>query len=160
MGHETWGFIGLGQMGGYLPSIDGTPAAGLQSLRYSQETFEFLLKFSSGTGYPMAKKLRENMPSSHTLIILEVNSKLMNQFIEETKTEAEARGNSTDSIQVEIAHNAREVAERSVSPWRFMFPCPGIVLPTQIIYLTANDIYLLECAYYLSSIARNCQRRV
>ena len=63
----------------------------------------------------MAKKLRENMPSSHTLMILELNSKVTNQFIEEIKAVAEARGNITDSIRVEIAHNAREVAERSVS---------------------------------------------
>lgn len=63
----------------------------------------------------MAKNLRAKMPASNTLIILDVNSGAMKRFVEETKAAAKSSGAGADSMKVETAQNAREVAEKSVS---------------------------------------------
>lgn len=63
----------------------------------------------------MAEKLRANMPITYTLLILEVNSKVMDQFVDENQRAAKDNGSACDIARVEIAQNARELAERSVS---------------------------------------------
>lgn len=52
----------------------------------------------------MAKNLRAKIPASDTLAIRDVNKDVMQRFVEETKTAG----------SVEIADNAREVAEKAV----------------------------------------------
>ncbi len=63
----------------------------------------------------MAKNLRAKMPSSNTLVILDVNSDMMKRFVEEINAAAKSSGAGPDSMKVETAQNAREVAEKSVS---------------------------------------------
>ena len=64
----------------------------------------------------MAKKLRENMPKSYTLLISDVNSQVLARFVEQFKDAAESRTPGFDSMKVEVAKTARELVERSVSP--------------------------------------------
>ncbi|EON61056.1 3-hydroxyisobutyrate dehydrogenase [Coniosporium apollinis CBS 100218] len=77
-------------------------------------------------GYPMAKNLRAKMPASNTLIILDVNSDAMKRFVEESKAAAKSSGAGADSMKVETAQNAREVAEKS-SVLVTCLPSPEVV---------------------------------
>lgn len=63
----------------------------------------------------MARNLRAKIPSSDTLIIRDVNQDAMTRFIEESREVARSSGAGAEVGQVEIAENAREVAEKSVS---------------------------------------------
>ena len=96
-GSITWGFIGLGQIG--------------ELLWYSASRSCSNAK----PGYPMARKLRENMPKSYALLILDVNDQALIRFIEHFKDAAEGGKADSESMKVEIAKNARDLAERSVS---------------------------------------------
>lgn len=61
----------------------------------------------------MAQKLRRNMPQSHTLLISDVNTQVLSRFVRDLQNVA---GHAeSGSMEVHIAENAREVAERSVS---------------------------------------------
>lgn len=59
----------------------------------------------------MAKNLRAKIPASDTLIVRDVNDEMAARFVAEAQ---EAAGSSGEG-KVEIADNAREVAEKSVS---------------------------------------------
>lgn len=95
-------------------------------------SFMRLLNFIVMIGYPMAKNLRLKMPTCNKLVILDVNTAVMNQFVQEINATANNTGLISHSIEVEIAQNAREVAEKSVSgfiptqffdpPWSGYFP--------------------------------------
>ncbi|KAK5063039.1 hypothetical protein LTR84_005115 [Exophiala bonariae] len=62
-------------------------------------------------GYPMALKLRENMPKSHKLLISDVNDQVLSRFIRAVQ---DAAGHAErGSVDVQIAENPREVAEKS-----------------------------------------------
>lgn len=63
----------------------------------------------------MAKNLRAKMPASYTLVILDVNSDATKRFVRETDEAVKSSGAGADSVKVETAQNAREVAEKSVS---------------------------------------------
>ena len=63
----------------------------------------------------MALNLRAKMPASITLIVLDVNDEAMKRFVEENEAAAKISGAGAGSRQIEIAQNAREVAEKSVS---------------------------------------------
>lgn len=67
-------------------------------------------------GYNMARNLRAKIPASDTLIVRDVNKDSMNRFVEESKEIARSSGGGgTEVGRVDIAENAREVAEKSVS---------------------------------------------
>lgn len=59
----------------------------------------------------MAKNLRAKIPAADTLIIRDVNEETTKRFA----AEAHEAARSADENRVEIAQNAREVAEKSVS---------------------------------------------
>jgi hypothetical protein len=59
-------------------------------------------------GYPMAKNLRAKIPRADTLIICDVNKDVLHKFVEEVDTPKR-------ELNVRIAADAREVAEKSVS---------------------------------------------
>jgi hypothetical protein len=61
-------------------------------------------------GYPMAMTLRQKMPSSHTLIVQDVNPHAVKRFIAEAKNKCQDEG----PMKIETAKTAREVAERAV----------------------------------------------
>ncbi|KAL1969144.1 hypothetical protein VTN77DRAFT_398 [Rasamsonia byssochlamydoides] len=63
-------------------------------------------------GYPMAKNLRSKIPASDTLIIRDVNKDVMQKFVEETKGAA-SDSSAGNTLKVEIADSAREVAEKA-----------------------------------------------
>lgn len=63
----------------------------------------------------MAKNLRAKIPTSDTLIIIDECHDVMIRFIEENRKAAESSAARTNSRKVEIARNARELAEKSVS---------------------------------------------
>ncbi|ESK97407.1 3-hydroxyisobutyrate dehydrogenase [Moniliophthora roreri MCA 2997] len=54
-------------------------------------------------GYPMAKQLRQNLPSSSSLVIYDIDQDVLHRFARE----------NLGSISVTIAANAKEVAENS-----------------------------------------------
>lgn len=59
----------------------------------------------------MAKNLRAKIPAADTLIIRDVNEEAAKRFV----AEAQEAAHNPDENRVEIAQNAREVAEKSVS---------------------------------------------
>jgi 3-hydroxyisobutyrate dehydrogenase len=63
----------------------------------------------------MAMNLREKMPASHTLVIQDTNVDAMKRFVEEVRELTKSKGAASNSIKLEVANNAREVAEKSVS---------------------------------------------
>jgi 3-hydroxyisobutyrate dehydrogenase len=63
----------------------------------------------------MAKNLRAKIPASDTLIIRDVNEEAAKRFVAEAQEAARSNGAGADEGRVEIAENAREVAEKSVS---------------------------------------------
>jgi hypothetical protein len=63
----------------------------------------------------MAKNLRAKIPASDTLIIRDVNKDAMQRFVEETKTAISDSSAPGNTLRIEIADNAREVAEKAVS---------------------------------------------
>ncbi|KAJ5760391.1 hypothetical protein N7520_007547 [Penicillium odoratum] len=64
-------------------------------------------------GYNMAKNLRAKIPASDTLIVRDVNEEAARRFLTEAKEIAHKDGAGADEMRVEIAANAREVAEKS-----------------------------------------------
>ncbi len=86
----------------------------------------------------MAMTLREKMPASHPLIIQDVNHDAVKRFQEEVRS----KGTGANSMKLQTADSAREVAERSVSFGHIVlmsfclreYPCAG-------------------CPHYLPSIA-------
>ncbi|KAL1860826.1 hypothetical protein Plec18170_001338 [Paecilomyces lecythidis] len=60
-------------------------------------------------GYEMAKNLRTKIPASDTLVIRDIDSNIMKKFVDEVKS------SSSETLNVELASNAREVAEKSGS---------------------------------------------
>lgn len=64
-------------------------------------------------GYNMARNLRAKIPASDTLIIRDVNQDAMTRFVEESQEVARSSGAGAEVGRVEIAGNAREVAEKS-----------------------------------------------
>lgn len=63
----------------------------------------------------MAKNLRAKIPVSDTLLIRDVNAETTGRFVAESKELAKRSGAQGDAYRVEVAHNAREIAEKSVS---------------------------------------------
>lgn len=63
----------------------------------------------------MARKLRENMPKSYALLISDVNDQVLARFVEHFENVAEQSGPDSELMKVQIARNARDLAERSVS---------------------------------------------
>lgn len=63
----------------------------------------------------MAKNLRAKIPAEDTLIVRDINEDAMKQFATEAQEAARSNGASASEGQVELAENAREVAEKSVS---------------------------------------------
>lgn len=63
----------------------------------------------------MAKNLRAKIPAADTLIIRDVNEEATKRFVAEAQEAARSSGAGADEGRVEIAENAREVAEKSVS---------------------------------------------
>ena len=59
----------------------------------------------------MAKNLRAKIPATDTLLIRDVNEEAAKRFV----AEIQATAHSPTESRVEIAQNAREVAEKSVS---------------------------------------------
>ncbi|KAF3385195.1 hypothetical protein F1880_003074 [Penicillium rolfsii] len=64
-------------------------------------------------GYNMAKNLRAKIPASDTLIVRDVNEEAVKRFVAEAQEAARNNGAGADEGRVEIAENAREVAEKS-----------------------------------------------
>lgn len=62
----------------------------------------------------MAKNLRAKIPTSDTLIVRDINEDAMKRFAAEAREAALSNGTSANEGQVELAKNAREVAEKSV----------------------------------------------
>lgn len=69
----------------------------------------------------MAKNLRAKIPASDTLIVRDVNQDAMTRFVEESQEIARSSGAGAGVGRVEVAENAREVAEKSVSKYSFVF---------------------------------------
>lgn len=65
----------------------------------------------------MAKNLRAKIPAADTLIIRDVNEAATKRFVAEAEEAARSSGAGADEGRVEIAENAREVAEKSVSTY-------------------------------------------
>jgi 3-hydroxyisobutyrate dehydrogenase len=63
----------------------------------------------------MAKNLRAKIPASDTLIVRDINEDAMKRFATEAREAARSNGAGADEGLVELAENAREVAEKSVS---------------------------------------------
>lgn len=63
----------------------------------------------------MAKNLRAKIPASDTLIIRDVNEDSAKRFVAESQEVARSSGAGAEVGRVEVAENAREVAEKSVS---------------------------------------------
>lgn len=63
----------------------------------------------------MARKLCENMPKSYTLLVSDVNDQVLTRFVEHFENAAENNGPDSEVMEVQIAKNARDLAERSVS---------------------------------------------
>lgn len=63
----------------------------------------------------MARNLRAKIPSTDTLIIRDVNEEAAKRFVAEAQETARNAGVSFDENQVQIAGDARELAEKSVS---------------------------------------------
>lgn len=75
----------------------------------------------------MARNLRAKIPASDTLIIRDVNQDAMTRFVEESQEVARSSGAGAEVGRVEIAGNAREVAEKSVSiPLHLMICSMGL----------------------------------
>lgn len=87
----------------------------------------------------MAKNLRAKIPAADTLIVRDVNEEAVKQFVVEAQEAARnaGAGAGADENRVEIAQNAREVAEKSVS----VIPCLGRSCARLIIVLP----WLLAC---------------
>lgn len=68
----------------------------------------------------MAKNLRSKIPAGDTLIIRDIDSDVMKKFVDEVGA------SSKEGLNVEVAGNAREVAEKSVCC--HFFPCAGILI--------------------------------
>jgi hypothetical protein len=68
----------------------------------------------------MAKNLRAKIPASDTLIVRDVNEEAAKRFVAEAQEAARNNGAGADEGRVEIAENAREVAEKSVSTMIFL----------------------------------------
>jgi 3-hydroxyisobutyrate dehydrogenase len=62
----------------------------------------------------MAKNLRAKIPASDTLIVRDINEDAMKRFVAEAQEAARSTGAGAGEGLVEIAENAREVAEKSV----------------------------------------------
>ncbi|KAJ9355115.1 putative dehydrogenase [Paecilomyces variotii] len=58
-------------------------------------------------GYAMAKNLRSKIPAGDTLVIRDIDSDVMKKFVDEVGASSKER------LSVEVAGNAREVAEKS-----------------------------------------------
>jgi 3-hydroxyisobutyrate dehydrogenase len=67
----------------------------------------------------MAKNLRAKIPASDTLIVRDINEDAMKRFVAEAQEAARSTGAGAGEGLVEIAENAREVAEKSV----WFVPC-------------------------------------
>jgi 3-hydroxyisobutyrate dehydrogenase len=63
----------------------------------------------------MAKNLRAKIPASDTLIVRDVNEAATERFVKEAQEIAQNSGAGADEYKVEIATDAREIAEKSVS---------------------------------------------
>lgn len=63
----------------------------------------------------MAKNLRAKIPATDTLIVRDVNEKAIKSFVAETEEAARSSGAGANENRVEVAKNAREIAEKSVS---------------------------------------------
>lgn len=63
----------------------------------------------------MAKNLRAKIPATDTLIVRDVNEKAAQRFVEEATEAARSTGTTAEENRVQIAENARELAEKSVS---------------------------------------------
>lgn len=65
-------------------------------------------------GYAMAKNLRAKIPASDTLVVCDVREDVTRQFVEEIRAEKSSSGAAPGPVRcVEVAANAREVAEKS-----------------------------------------------
>ncbi|KAJ5918684.1 hypothetical protein N7454_009828 [Penicillium verhagenii] len=64
-------------------------------------------------GYNMAKNLRAKIPASDTLIVRDVNEAAAKRFVEEAQEVARNSGAGANESRVEIADNARQLAEKS-----------------------------------------------
>ncbi|KAJ5643474.1 Dehydrogenase multihelical [Penicillium longicatenatum] len=64
-------------------------------------------------GYNMAKNLRAKIPASDTLIVRDVNEAATERFVKEAQEIAQNSGAGADEYKVEIATDAREIAEKS-----------------------------------------------
>lgn len=60
----------------------------------------------------MATKLRQNMPTSYTLLISDVNEKALDQFVNQHSQQSQQ---GSQQRKVRIAQNVRELATESVS---------------------------------------------
>ncbi|KAJ6096373.1 Dehydrogenase multihelical [Penicillium sp. IBT 16267x] len=65
-------------------------------------------------GYNMAKNLRAKIPASDTLLVRDVNEAAATRFVTEVREIARNSGAGPDKYRVEIATNAREIAEKSI----------------------------------------------
>jgi 3-hydroxyisobutyrate dehydrogenase len=70
----------------------------------------------------MARNIRAKIPASDTLVIHDVNEDVMHKFANEAK----AAGSSIGAV--EIADNARTVAEKAVSYWFIFFAFSKVVM--------------------------------
>lgn len=61
----------------------------------------------------MAKNLRAKIPASDTLVIRDLDSNIMQKFVDEIRASHSTPG---EPLKIELAANPREVAEKSVSP--------------------------------------------
>ncbi|KAJ9616664.1 hypothetical protein H2200_000383 [Cladophialophora chaetospira] len=87
-------------------------------------------------GYPVAMKLRENMPKSYTLLISDVNDGVLSRFVEHFENAAERNGPNSRPLNVQITRNARELAERS----SIVVTC----LPTPRVVKSVFDAMLID----------------
>lgn len=63
----------------------------------------------------MAKNLRAKIPATDTLIVRDVNEKAAQRFVAEATETFHSTGTTVEENRVQIAENARELAEKSVS---------------------------------------------
>jgi hypothetical protein len=103
----------------------------------------------------MAKNLRAKIPASDTLIIRDVNKDAMTRFVEESQEIARSSGAGAEVGQVEVAENAREVAEKSVRI------CLSLLNLSQRGLDRANQmLYSIDCDDHKSPRISACHRSV
>ena len=123
---STWGFIGLGRMGGFSLTFSDCLQLCIIFCRVPISAC-FTNKLWLLAGYPMAKNLRAKIPEDDKLVIYDRNEDVTAQFVHENDHLDSNVASLRRGKNVEVARAARDVVERSVSP-AFYLPLLKFVL--------------------------------